>query len=178
MTGFAQSTLHQLLVHPPQSQSPAARNPTRHSDRGSPVSEDDLRIAKTKPAGDVLHIFSHIRKTYRVQWILLVGSLVNHSLPQDEAQQLSDDPRGGSASADPLSTTLPPALRSSSRPYTTGSATRPEKPTKSKQANVLTAKRKKLIAADSVQESTRLEAMWVRMDDVPDVKCVFPPLAS
>ena len=26
-----------------------------------------------KPAGDVLHIFSHIRKTYRVQWILLEG---------------------------------------------------------------------------------------------------------
>ena len=32
-----------------------------------------LRIAKVKPAGDVLHIFSHIRKTYRVQWVLLEG---------------------------------------------------------------------------------------------------------
>lgn len=30
-----------------------------------------LRVVHIKPAGDVLHIFSHIRKTYRVQWVLL-----------------------------------------------------------------------------------------------------------
>lgn len=30
-------------------------------------------MAKIVPAGDVLHIFSHIRKTYRVQWVVLEG---------------------------------------------------------------------------------------------------------
>lgn len=32
-----------------------------------------LRIERSAPAGDVVHVFSHIRKTYRVQWILLLG---------------------------------------------------------------------------------------------------------
>lgn len=33
-----------------------------------------LRIAKVQPAGDVVHVFSHIKKTYRVQWVLLEGT--------------------------------------------------------------------------------------------------------
>jgi len=32
-----------------------------------------LRLVKTERAGDVLHVFSHIRKTYRVQWVVLEG---------------------------------------------------------------------------------------------------------
>lgn len=32
-----------------------------------------LRVAKIRAAGDVPHVFSHIRKTYRVQWVLLEG---------------------------------------------------------------------------------------------------------
>lgn len=32
-----------------------------------------LHIERTAPAGDVVHVFSHIRKTYRVQWIVLQG---------------------------------------------------------------------------------------------------------
>lgn len=32
-----------------------------------------MAIKLVKPAGDVLHIFSHIRKTYRVQWVKLIG---------------------------------------------------------------------------------------------------------
>ena len=38
------------------------------------ASDEGLKISKIKTAGDVLHIFSHIRKTYRVQWVLLEGS--------------------------------------------------------------------------------------------------------
>lgn len=30
-------------------------------------------ITKIQPVGDVLHIFSHIRKTYRVQWVVIEG---------------------------------------------------------------------------------------------------------
>jgi len=40
--------------------------------------EDDcedlhLRISKIKVAGDVVHLFSHVKKTYRAQWVLLEG---------------------------------------------------------------------------------------------------------
>jgi A/G-specific adenine glycosylase len=31
------------------------------------------RLVKIQRAGDVLHVFSHIRKTYRVQWVVLEG---------------------------------------------------------------------------------------------------------
>ncbi|KAI0305331.1 DNA glycosylase [Multifurca ochricompacta] len=34
---------------------------------------DALRLIKIERAGDVLHVFSHIRKTYRVQWVVLEG---------------------------------------------------------------------------------------------------------
>ena len=32
-----------------------------------------LHLVKLERAGDVLHVFSHIRKTYRVQWVVLEG---------------------------------------------------------------------------------------------------------
>jgi A/G-specific adenine glycosylase len=32
-----------------------------------------LRLIKIERVGDVLHVFSHIRKTYRVQWVVLEG---------------------------------------------------------------------------------------------------------
>jgi len=31
------------------------------------------RLVKIERAGDVLHVFSHIRKTYHVQWVVLEG---------------------------------------------------------------------------------------------------------
>jgi hypothetical protein len=31
------------------------------------------RLVKIERGGDVLHVFSHIRKTYRVQWVVLEG---------------------------------------------------------------------------------------------------------
>ncbi|KAJ7145326.1 DNA glycosylase [Mycena crocata] len=43
------------------------------------ASDTSLRITKVQPAGDVVHVFSHIKKTYRVQWVLLEGTT---SLPQ------------------------------------------------------------------------------------------------
>jgi A/G-specific adenine glycosylase len=35
------------------------------------------RLVKIERAGDVLHVFSHIRKTYRVQWVVLEGGGAN-----------------------------------------------------------------------------------------------------
>jgi A/G-specific adenine glycosylase len=37
------------------------------------TSATTLRLVKLERAGDVLHVFSHIRKTYRVQWVVLEG---------------------------------------------------------------------------------------------------------
>jgi A/G-specific adenine glycosylase len=36
-------------------------------------SSNMLRITNIRPAGDVVHVFSHIKKTYRVQWVSLEG---------------------------------------------------------------------------------------------------------
>ncbi|KAJ7487767.1 DNA glycosylase [Mycena latifolia] len=47
-----------------------------------------LRITKVQPAGDVVHIFSHIRKTYRVQWVLLEGT---PAPPQLASAALTED---------------------------------------------------------------------------------------
>ena len=35
------------------------------------------RLVKIERAGDVLHVFSHVRKTYRVQWVVLEGGGAN-----------------------------------------------------------------------------------------------------
>lgn len=47
---------------------------------GSPLSKtapqsksNDLRITRTKQVGDIQHLFSHIKKTYRAQWVVLQG---------------------------------------------------------------------------------------------------------
>ncbi|KAL6298669.1 DNA glycosylase [Sparassis latifolia] len=98
MIEIASTILSDLLAAPPKSRPPPKgktdRAPCRHvpaagpsedaSRRYSPADESDgqhpatdgsiaLRIANITPVGDVLHIFSHIRKTYRVQWVLLEG---------------------------------------------------------------------------------------------------------
>ncbi|KAK7046650.1 J domain-containing protein [Favolaschia claudopus] len=33
-----------------------------------------IRITKVQPAGDIVHVFSHIKKTYRVQWVRIEGA--------------------------------------------------------------------------------------------------------
>ncbi|THH30990.1 hypothetical protein EUX98_g3175 [Antrodiella citrinella] len=162
MTDFAQSSLRQLLVHPPPPPSPAVRSPTRHSDIQASIPEDNPRIVKAKPAGDVLHIFSHIKKTYRVQWVLLVGGSGGRG---EEERVIAGQ---YSVSGDPPPAALPPTLHTSPHPYAKGHAAKRTGIAKSKEGTALAVKKKKLIAADSVQgSSTRLEAMWVRMDDVP-----------
>lgn len=65
---IGQEKLRELLVFPPSDYQPPS-SPAKSTARN----HANLRISKIKPAGDVLHVFSHIRKTYRVQWILLEG---------------------------------------------------------------------------------------------------------
>ncbi|KAG6335022.1 hypothetical protein ID866_4067 [Astraeus odoratus] len=58
-----------LLVNPP----PPFRTDS-HTQRVEPdMNNEGLRIDTIRPVGDVVHVFSHIRKTYRVQWVVLEG---------------------------------------------------------------------------------------------------------
>jgi hypothetical protein len=46
-----------------------------------------LHIRELHSAGDVVHVFSHIKKTYRTQWLVLEGGEHPPSLRQDVAEQ-------------------------------------------------------------------------------------------
>jgi len=54
-----------LMKSPPFDASSTAADTVR--------SDGATRLIKIERAGDVLHVFSHIRKTYRVQWVVLEG---------------------------------------------------------------------------------------------------------
>ena len=41
---------------------------------------DNLRFTRLQPVGDVVHVFSHIKKTYRAQWVVLEGGETPPSL--------------------------------------------------------------------------------------------------
>ena len=61
-------------------------------------------VSKIIPIGDVVHVFSHIRKTYRVQWVIVKGGLAppkvkTHEMPHDLEQQLRKKPTRGSRKA-------------------------------------------------------------------------------
>ncbi|KZT28096.1 DNA glycosylase [Neolentinus lepideus HHB14362 ss-1] len=49
------------------------KTPLRPSKRSKADGDVGLQIVQVRPAGDVLHVFSHIRKTYRVNWVVLEG---------------------------------------------------------------------------------------------------------
>jgi len=49
------------------------KSPLPRSKAENTIDSDALRLVKIARAGDVLHVFSHIRKTYRVQWVVLEG---------------------------------------------------------------------------------------------------------
>ncbi|KIJ65864.1 hypothetical protein HYDPIDRAFT_87439 [Hydnomerulius pinastri MD-312] len=78
------SLLKNLLANPPPS---FRQNDSKSQDPPSPSDSTDgaLRVVHVKPAGDVVHIFSHIKETYRVQWVVLEGG-------GDEPPELKNDP--------------------------------------------------------------------------------------
>lgn len=51
-----------------------------------------LHIDKIKLAGDVVHVFSHIKKTYRVQWVVLQGGSCTPTL---RVKDTVDPPKRG-----------------------------------------------------------------------------------
>ncbi|KAI0777223.1 DNA glycosylase [Trametes elegans] len=70
---IADALLSVLLASPPSAHSAAPLQATTRRKAPPASSPRSVRVAKVVPAGDVLHVFSHIRKTYRVQWVLLEG---------------------------------------------------------------------------------------------------------
>jgi A/G-specific adenine glycosylase len=58
--------------------------PLAPSQSGSCCKKDDeVRVTRLSVLGDVSHIFSHIKKTYRVVWVLLTGGSVPPKLNRD-----------------------------------------------------------------------------------------------
>ncbi|KAI0700158.1 DNA glycosylase [Cerioporus squamosus] len=103
---IADTLLSVLLVSPPPARSSrsaapsdgSSHSPRRRPAKPSPETRDagGLRVVKIVPAGDVLHIFSHIRKTYRVQWVLLEGGAESSDNPPPlvESPDLAVEPPG------------------------------------------------------------------------------------
>ncbi|KAF8551978.1 DNA glycosylase [Imleria badia] len=117
--------LKDLLVDPPLCPYSGSK-PQGCSKLGSGDEKEDdstqgaMQIVHVKPAGDVVHVFSHIRKTYRVQWVLLKGGgeeppKLRHTFMCDSSMEgkskvaqkgkrrkrseVSEDPEAGKASA-------------------------------------------------------------------------------
>lgn len=106
---IAHTLLSVLLVSPPltrcsrsatpsddQAQITTHRRPsgsTKSSTARSGSESSDasaMRVVKIVPAGDVLHVFSHIRKTYRVQWVVLEGGSSDEPPPLVRSPELGD----------------------------------------------------------------------------------------
>ncbi|KAF9228370.1 DNA glycosylase [Gyrodon lividus] len=64
--------LTDLLVNPPSPFHPKDWK-LQDSCSSSDATDGATRVVDVKPAGDVVHGFSHIKKTYRVQWVVLEG---------------------------------------------------------------------------------------------------------
>lgn len=64
--------LNDLLKSPPAAYTPSNFFAPKAKPENSKI-DSVLKIKKIKPVGDVIHIFSHIKKTYRVQWVVLEG---------------------------------------------------------------------------------------------------------
>jgi A/G-specific adenine glycosylase len=131
--------------------------PSKNSAAGSDTGV--LRITKDDGVGDVLHIFSHIRKTYRVRWVVLEGG-------DDE----------------------PPSLRPQTHPSAGAKSTKKTKGALKATATRSTKKRRRGIASEPVEvinideeEATSSKPLptnirWVPLSQVADAKYVYSSL--
>jgi A/G-specific adenine glycosylase len=60
---------------------------------------NEQTVSKIIPIGDVVHVFSHIRKTYRVQWVIVNGGLtppqiLSHEMPREIEESLGKSREG------------------------------------------------------------------------------------
>lgn len=66
-----------LLSRLIKSSPPVVDSQSKAADTAQSATSGVPRLVKIERAGDVLHVFSHIRKTYRVQWVVLEGGGAN-----------------------------------------------------------------------------------------------------
>ena len=64
-------------------------------------------VFKIIPIGDILHVFSHIRKTYRVQWVVVKGGLAPPKVLSDEVLCELGQPLGKQSTKGKRKTTKP-----------------------------------------------------------------------
>ncbi|TFY51505.1 hypothetical protein EVJ58_g10530 [Rhodofomes roseus] len=117
----------------------AARTSADQTYKASSSSEGSstLRIVKVAPAGDVIHIFSHIKKTYRIQWVVL---------------------EGGSAE--------PPCLAPLSPPAPVGGPTKRAVNADGKKSSKVRKAPSKAGQPKALHSEAPVQAMWMPMDDV------------
>ncbi len=150
---IADSLLAALLTSPPppaaKSDGQTARRTAAPPAPAAPArTPAPLRVAKIVPAGDVLHIFSHIRKTYRVQWVVLEGGT------SEEPPALVQEPDFALFGAAASSTSKGKA------------------PQKTRKGSSDRSRGKFSPAASSRPQGS----LWVHMEAVADTKCVRPLL--
>lgn len=75
--------------------------PYNENNKNAKKSYDTLQIKDLHSVGDVVHVFSHIKKTYRTQWVVLEGGDHPPSLRQGVTEQL--DKHEGTSNAEKLS---------------------------------------------------------------------------
>lgn len=155
---IADTLLSALLVSPPPTRASRSdsqsdnhgqgQSSRHHSPKASAERAGSLRMDKIVPGGEVLHIFSHIRKTYRIQWVVLQGG------PNETPPPLVRTPEwdGIGTVAKPKLTKGTPASRKS-RSSTEGT---PDK-------------------ASPRNPPTGPETQWVLLDAVADAKYVPSP---
>lgn len=140
MKNVGLTVLKDMLEYPPSSKKNTV---PKSSD------EDGIRIVQMKPAGDVLHIFSHIRKTYRIQWVLLEGNSDNSAVKDlEEPPTLNLD-------------YVPPSTKQNR-----SAATKTKKPKKAGTQDVC---REKVASNPCLR--------WVKYEDVQDAKYVHTLIA-
>ena len=133
-------------------------------------------VVKIVPAGDVLHIFSHIRKTYRVQWVVLEGGSADGPPPlvQQPASCLSPDP-GPAIPKTTKGKGVKGKSKTPSRKHRQPAISPSPSPTQQPQRNISDSN---TIGnnGEAVPNSHRPPgAQWVMLDAVADAKYVLSP---
>ena len=112
---------------------------------------DRLRIVDVKPAGDVVHVFSHIKKTYRIQWVLLEGG-------------------GPTVPALSSSSASAMASRETSKQAKVGKRAGKRQQATSQVGDIIASSGG--ASRPSAGLAPAAGAMWKRLEDVSDAKCV------
>ncbi|EIN08854.1 DNA glycosylase [Punctularia strigosozonata HHB-11173 SS5] len=88
-----------LAVSPPPFTNPSQEHGTAVVAAEDGVANGGVQITSVRTVGDVIHVFSHIRKTYRVQWVILEGGQTPPALKSTSIIDRTIKPRKGNKTA-------------------------------------------------------------------------------